>query len=279
MFLFVSFMRLNFINQKTNVIANFYSFRNNKKVFGITSLLFLYFYQAHTQENVTTLKVYVYKNGKSISAYEVANMTLRIEGIQNDNGIEIKARTGDRLLFASASFENYITEVSSQNISDRKIEVNVNNDIVDLEAVTVHKSVENYSLFNTGVKPMTTSERRLFVSSYEKKSAKEYYNDFIEKGLVLRTDPLINMITGRHKKLKQALNIEQQGSTVELLENNYGHYLLSQLEIAPDQLEVFIYFVAERNKYLYRNKDSTQVKALLRSYYLDFIKQGQNTDK
>ncbi|UNY99917.1 hypothetical protein MQE36_06095 [Zhouia spongiae] len=223
------------------------------------------------QAQDSLLTVFVYKNGKAVTNFEIANINLLTEGSYKDGLTKIKAKAGDRLLLASASFEDYIYQVKSSDITANKIEVDINNDIIALEAVTVHQSAETYPFMNSK-KPMTPTERRLYTSTYQKKSAQQYLRDFINKGPVLQLDPLINMISGRRKQLKKELAVNQKGGTASFLENNLSLYILDTLEVPESQFGLFIYYVAEKNQYLYKNKNTKQVKTLLRSYYLDFIR-------
>ncbi|SFS74249.1 hypothetical protein SAMN04487906_1511 [Zhouia amylolytica] len=217
------------------------------------------------------MTVFVYKNGKAISAFEIANIDSRTEGVITDDFTTIKAKTGDRLLLASSSFEEYVYEVTSRDVSAGKIQIDIDNDIIDLEAVTVHQTVRNYPFMNSK-KAMTPTERRLYAASYQKKSASEYADDFLQKGMVFGADPLINMISGRRKQLKKEHAASQKEGTASFLENGYTLYILDILEVPSSQLGLFIYFVAEKNKLLYKNTDKKLVQSLLRSYYLDFIK-------
>src|SRR5690606_25610553 len=177
------------------------------------------------------LKLFVYQNDKAVENFGIANLNTKIEGKYVNGYHQISAEIGDELFIASSEFKNFYKIVSTEDIEKGYIEVYFEEGVIALEEVVLEQKKLSYGTF-TSYKPkaFTPAEARL------KAASKLYYPG---SGMSLGLDPLINMITGRTKRLKKEVQAEKSSSIVEFLHSNYRKYLLEDLKVSQENYHLF----------------------------------------
>ncbi|MCM5662101.1 hypothetical protein [Galbibacter mesophilus] len=204
----------------------------------------------------TTINVFIYKDGKAVENFGIANLTTKAEGEFKDGYHSITASEGDELFFASSDFKNFYKLVTTEHIITKKIEVYTKEGVIELDEVILTDKKLSYGTFTDYIpKTHTPAERRLNAAT---------------SGLSL--DPIINMISGRTKKLKKLVKAETKSLIVEFLEDNYIDYIRNELEVPEEHIGLFCYFVSDRYKAINKGLARKRVEYLLRKAYFDFVK-------
>ena len=82
----------------------------------------------------------------------------------------------------------------------------------------------------------------------------------------LGLDPVLNWISGRTKRLKQELNVEQKEVALQKINYLFDEtYFIQTLKIPEDKLEGFLYFIVEDAEFkkTLSSKNKTMTKFLL----------------
>ena len=218
---------------------------------------------ASTFAQDSILKLFVYQNDKAVENFGIANLNTKIEGKYVNGYHQISAEIGDELFIASSEFKNFYKIVNTEDIEKGYIEVYFEEGVIALEEVVLEQKKLSYGTF-TSYKPkaFTPAEARL------KAASKLYYPG---SGMSLGLDPLINMITGRTKRLKKEVQAEKSSSIVEFLHSNYRKYLLEDLKVSQENYHLFCYYVSDKNKGIHKIMDKKRVEFLLRRLYLNFL--------
>ncbi|WP_342155099.1 hypothetical protein [Joostella sp. CR20] len=212
----------------------------------------------------TALNLFVYKDGKAVTSFGIANLSTKTEGKYENGFHSILVSEGDVLLVASEEFDNFHRLVTVNDLNKKRIEVYIKDGIIELDEVVLTDYKLNYGKFTDHTpKTYTPAERRLATATKYR-----YQNS----GMSMSLDPLINAISGRTKKLKKRLKAETKNIIVGFLEDNYKDYILNDLDVPRDQFGLFCYFISEKYKAIHRTPKRGRVEQLLRIGYLDFIK-------
>lgn len=223
----------------------------------------------------TTLKLFIYENGKAVQKFGIANLTSNKEGVLVDGYHQITAKAGDELFLASQSFKNFYKIVEPVDIQQGSIEVFLLEGIIALEEVVLEEQKLSYGTFTVD-KPVkyTPAEARL------KAATKMMYKEpeevlYKKRGVRFAFDPIINMVTGRTKQLKKELKAETSTVIVSFLQTNYRRYILEDLKVPRVQYPLFCYYVSDKNKGIHKIGEPRRVEYLLRRLYLTFLEQSQ----
>ena len=171
---------------------------------------------------------------------------------KKDGTFRIVGKLGDSIAISSVQYEVFKLVLDEKIINSQKLEVRLITKVNELDEVTVkpHNLTGNLAtdiantrtvnetirpsklgLPNAYVKPRTQTERRI----YEAKSG----------GGILPLNPIINAITGRTKKLKNQLKLEQNEKKLTQTKEQFDDELYSNfLKIPSDRLDDFMYFCA-----------------------------------
>ncbi|WP_417363217.1 hypothetical protein [Galbibacter sp.] len=220
------------------------------------------------------LKLFVYKNDKPVEKFGIANISSKVEG-EFVNGYHlIKAEEGDELFIASVEFNNFHKIVSKADIEQGYIEVYFKDDVIVLDEVILNHNTLSYGRFTSNnPKTYTPAEARL------KAATKIYYKDTISKyayeepAIRLALDPLINLISGRTKRLKKELKVEQSDIIVSFLHTYYRRFILEELKVPKTYYHLFCYYVSDNNKGIHKINDTKRVEFIIRRLYLKFLDQ------
>ncbi|QLE00972.1 hypothetical protein HX109_05095 [Galbibacter sp. BG1] len=237
----------------------------------ITSILLcLLGYNTMFAQQEKQLKVLIFQEDVIFKNYSIINFANSKEGWMQGNYYLINVMVGDELLVSSNEFDNFYMMVTSEEFNKGVVEVNIDKEVIQLEEVVLTGQKLSYGTFTDYVpKVHTPAERRL------KAATKMYYPG---SGLSLSLDPILNAISGRTKKLKKRLKGETTSFDVSFLENNYKEFILKELNVPPNEIGTFAYFVADHNEKIYTIEDSKKVELILRQSYLQYLSQTLEED-
>ncbi|HET8828761.1 MAG TPA: hypothetical protein VFM79_05445 [Pelobium sp.] len=211
------------------------------------------------------LKLFVFKDDKPVEKFGIANLNSKIEGEFLNGYHVIKAEQGDQLFIASAEFNNFYATVSQEDIEHGYIQVHFKDGVIVLdEVVLTHRKLSHGKFTDYEPKAYTPAEARL------KAATKMYYKS---SGLSLGLDPIINMISGRTKRLKKELKAETSSRIVVFLHNNYQKFMLEELEVPEANYHLFCYYVSDHNKGIHKINNRKRVEFIIRRLYLKFVEQ------
>src|SRR5690606_6697629 len=220
------------------------------------------------------LKLFVYKDDKPVEKFGIANLNSKIEGEFVKGYHVIKAEQGDKLFIASAEFNNFYATVSREDIEQGYLEVYFKDGVIVLDEVVLTHTELSYGRFTSNnPKAYTPAEARL------KAATKLYYKDTLmenpieEAKIKIAFDPIINMISGRTKRLKKELKAETSNRIVVFLHNNYQKFMLEELEVPEANYHLFCYYVSDHNKGILKINNRKRVEFIIRRLYLKFVTQ------
>lgn len=212
-----------------------------------------------------------YLNGKITANYTdlkgvtIINTTQKIAVTSEENGLfKIKAVVKDSLLVTAVQF-NSKTVVLTKEDFDKElflIRLSVHTNYID--EVTVVKEKDGYEagILSKKAKIFTPAERKLNTASNMYPTA----NVGAMTGGSLGLDPVLNWISGRTKRLKQELNVEQKEVALQKINYLFDEtYFIQTLKIPEDKLEGFLYFIVEDAEFkkTLSSKNKTMTKFLL----------------
>lgn len=166
----------------------------------------------------------------------VLNTTRKTATITDENGMfAINAEAGDNLQISSVQTGEYNQEVKEADFTAELFEIKLKiavNLLKEVE-VTEYKSINAASV---GIIPAdfvsyTPAEKDLMLAKGN-------------RGLSI--DGILNMISGRTKKMKRNLAVERDLMTLEQIQSLYpDNYYLQKLKIEEDKIPAFQYFLLD----------------------------------
>ncbi len=176
----------------------------------------------------------------AVSGIQITNLVSEKSTISNVDGkFSILAKAEDMLVFTSVNYQFKRKFLEQEDIESNDLVIILNRKIVQLDEVTVSK-FPKFDAFEMGIlekpaKEYTPAERRL-------KSASEFKPN-IGTILSLPIEPIINVISGRTKNLKNQLEIERNEMLLLKVANLYNdEYYIKKLKINRDLIKAFQYY-------------------------------------
>ncbi|CAM1369519.1 carboxypeptidase-like regulatory domain-containing protein [Tenacibaculum xiamenense] len=182
----------------------------------------------------------------------------------NINGeFKIKAKENDTLSISIVGYKSMTWVVKKEHFGIKRNLIFLEKKSIDLDEVEIketeligslvsdsklvkhekHIDAETLDLPNAGLPKLTVAERRLYTATNGMPSAVM----FTGLGFVMSPDYMINLISGRIKKLRKLKDIETLETHVKKLKLNYTHYITDELKIKKDHVYQFIHFLTEDN--------------------------------
>nr|WP_321231774.1 carboxypeptidase-like regulatory domain-containing protein [uncultured Psychroserpens sp.] len=202
--------------------------------------------------------------GKIIASSElgnihVLNISAQKNTITNNKGaFEIPAKLNDTILISSIQYTPQSIIISKTNIDMKVITITLTDRVNELDEVVVGKvltgdlllDVENsdakrdINFYDVGIpgytgKPKTQKERRL----YEADAGKSIVIAPLFVGINIHK--ILNKISGRTKKLKRAVLLENQDLCIKKMSAEFSKVLFESYEIEPHLKADFFYYVVE----------------------------------
>ena len=201
----------------------------------------------------------VVSNNEPVSGVYVINKRTGTEAKTDNNGLfNLEVKTGDELAVYSAKIVTRNFTVNKEWFDENPFIISVDQQIYELEEVVIDHQVtsESLGLVPKGQKQYTPAERRLYTAT---------------TGLL---DPLINLITGRTKMLKKALETEKQEILIQEVNGMFSQVEIQQLNIPEEYVKGFVFFIVEDKDFAaaVRNGDDGLVKYYMTELAKKYIK-------
>ena len=201
----------------------------------------------------------VVSNNEPVSGVYVINKRTGTEAKTDNNGLfNLEVKTGDELAVYSAKIVTRNFTVHKEWFDENPFIISVDQQIYELEEVVIDHQVtsESLGLVPKGQKQYTPAERRLYTAT---------------TGLL---DPLINLITGRTKMLKKALETEKQEILIQEVNGMFSQVEIQQLNIPEEYVKGFVFFIVEDKDFAaaVRNGDDGLVKYYMTELAKKYIK-------
>lgn len=216
----------------------------------IVLLLFLVSFGALAQEDEKTLSGAVLIDSTGVAEVLVMNVTQKTATVTDEKGVfVILAQPGDQLKISSLQTGEQNFYLTEQDFAEELYIINLSVNVTLLQEVEVteYRSINAKSL---GIIPedfrsYTPAEKKLYTA---------------RNGL----DRILNAISGRTKKLKEALAVEGQLHDMERIQAYFSDAKLHRLRIPETHYRGFLV-------YLYDNKDFMKAFKSKNSKLIDFL--------
>jgi len=206
---------------------------------------------------MTHLKIYsqemIYLNGvvfnklNGIQDVHIKNISNDQYTITDENGFfKISSSIGDSLEISHISMRDLIIVLKETDLNRKPFIIEMNSSNLELDEVTI-TSKPKISTLSLGITSneviLTPTERRLHTAGDFKP-----IHLLAILGGSLKIDPIINKISGKTKKIKKHIQIDQRKSNITFLKTNYYNYMLDDLKIKEEDIDRFLYYIVEETK-------------------------------
>jgi hypothetical protein len=171
-----------------------------------------------------------------VQGIKVINLVTEKSVITNNNGdFTILVKPNDVIVFYGLGYNYYRKLIDEKDVYNDNLIIRIEKKTVELKEVVIQKS--NIDAMSTGVlqkpaKEYTPAERKLRTAT---------------TGIL---DPLVNLISGRTKKLKNQVSIEKQEMLLVKIANLYDDdYYTNKLKIPADYIKAFQYYIVSDDKF------------------------------
>jgi len=205
----------------------------------------------------------------------------------------IRAKLNDTIVFSSVQYKLTAVIVASENISQKKIVikleelVNVLNEVLvgkvlsgdlefDIKNAEIEKPIDFYDVGIPGYtgKPKTQSERRLHEADGGKMIP------YVGLGFGVNFHKLLNAISGRTKMLKERVRLESNDVLLNRISNRMSEEFFKTNPLEESLRIEFFYFCSEDQNYEARCKGKSEIEIyqfLVKKY--DEFKENLNESK
>src|SRR5690606_7047243 len=155
----------------------------------------------------------------------VINKRTGAEAKSDNNGLfNLEVKIGDELAVYSSKIVTRNFTVNKEWFNESPFVISVDQQLYELEEVVINHQVtsESLGLVPKGQKRYTPAQRRLYTAT---------------TGLL---DPLINLISGRTRMLKKALETEKQEMLVQEVNAMFSQAEIEQLNIPEEYVKGFV---------------------------------------
>ncbi|MBC9797646.1 carboxypeptidase-like regulatory domain-containing protein [Sinomicrobium weinanense] len=205
------------------------------------------------------LKGKVESLSSDVEGVHVINKTTNTATITNSQGFfSIPAASGDTLLFSAVQFREKEIVISGAHTDQFPLIVELEEQVTELDEVILKNLTGNLTsdlrnartdsvnamslgLPNAHIIPRTKSERKLY-------AATDLDFDPL-RSISIKIDPLINILSGRTKKLKNRLYLENKTTQLEKIHTRYGEEFFISSGIVPEKIYDFLYFCSVQPEY------------------------------
>jgi DNA repair exonuclease SbcCD nuclease subunit len=188
-------------------------------------------------------------NSGEIESIHVFNKTYNKYTITDQKGMfKIPIRINDTLVFSAIQFKLKEVVISNVIINSMQLSVLLKEQVNELDAVYIKPNLsgdlladsrniktkdvltaKTLNLPNANVIPPTQAERKLYTATHS------------DGGI----DAIINAISGRTKRLKKIIRLENKTNKENLVYANFKEIMRDDFNIPEDKLYHFIYYVSD----------------------------------
>lgn len=199
-------------------------------------LLFIFFIQnSFAQEKL--IHVRISASGNSVEGINIVNLVNEKSAVSDYNGeFYILAKAEDLLVFSAINFEYKRKIIDETDLKLKIIEIEMVPKTNQIDEVVIEKyniNAVELGILSKPAKVYTPAERRVRTAT---------------TGLL---DPLLNLISGRTKNLKENVQVERNILALEKLDDLYeDDYFVKTLKIPVANVAGFKYFAVENSELL-----------------------------
>lgn len=240
----------------------------------IRSLLLLLILTCITPINAQYLNGKIIANYSDLEGITIVNSTQKTNVTTEKNGFfKLKANVKDSLIISAVQFEGVSLILKKEDFDKELFFIRLNVQTNYIEEVKVVKEKNGYDagVLRKKAKTYTPAERKLNTASNMYPTA----NIGSMTGGSLGLDPILNWISGRTKRLKQELNVEQKEMALQKINYLFEEtYFTKTLKIPEDKLEGFLYYIVEDAEFKksLASKNKTITKFLLVDLSKNYLK-------
>lgn len=199
----------------------------------------------------------------TVNTTEIKISNQRSESIVNpeiNGNFSMFVKVGDKLLIECYSIEPKEIQLTEEDLNKKLFVVSVNSKIIPLDNVDVktYKGIDAVSLgiLQKPAKKYTPAERKLRTAE-----TFHWFSPLLIPFGGMSIDGLINSISGRTNQLKKELEIERNERTIQTLKNQFDEtYFTKVYAIPKEQIEAFLYFVADNAELRQALKEKNKIK-------------------
>ena len=200
-----------------------------------------------------------------LNGITITNTSQKNSVITDKNGFfTIKAAINDSIKITAIQFNSTALILRKEDFEKERIVINLRLHTTLLKEVKIVQSQDGYQagVLSKKAKTFTPAERKLNTASNLYPTA----NVGTMTGGSMGLDPIINWISGRTKRLKQEVNVEQKELALQKINYLFDEtYFTTALKVPEDKLEGFLYYIVEDAEFIkaLSAKNKTMTKFLL----------------
>jgi len=208
-------------------------------------------------------------SGNNVEGINVVNLVNEKSAVTNEAGeFRIMAKEDDLLVLSALNFEYKRKIINAEDLKSGVVVIEMIPKANQLDEVEITK-YNNINAVSLGIlskpaKVYTPAERKVRTAT---------------TGLL---DPLINLMSGRTKRLKQNITVEKKEMLLEKVNNLFDDTFYTQtLKINPDYIMAFKYFCIEDFKFAsaVRSKNKTLATFWINELAIEYNKLQSNEKK
>ena len=197
----------------------------------------------------------------------VINKTAQKFTITNaDGAFKISATLNDTLIFTSIQHKLTSVLVDADIIENKTLVVTLEEQLNELDQVVVGKILTgNMNSDVSNVEGEAFTAKKAGVSSYEgplKTQSERKFNEATTGGGFIPLNPILNAISGRTKKLKNQIKLEEKDALIFTMKNNLSDDLFSENPLEEEYVMEYFYFASEQPDFLSRCKNKSSIEKL-----------------
>ena len=227
-------------------------------------LLFIVFQQTYAQTIELLGNV---QSTTDVENIHVINKTAQKFTVTNSEGdFRIAATLNDTLVFTSIQHKTLTILVDTEILKNRTLVVTLEEQLNELDQVVVGKILTGNmesDVSNVEGEPMTSNKAG--VPSYQgplKTQSERKLNEATTGGGIVPLNPIINAITGRTKKLKKQIKLEEKDDLMQTIKNELSNDLFTENPLPEENIMEYFYFVSEQPDFLVRCKNKSSIHIL-----------------
>lgn len=232
-----------------------------------------------SQENRKVLYGVISDNLETLPRVHIINTTTKKATYSNDKGeFKIFAQPNDTIKITAIGYKTQLLLIDNKYFGIHENQIRLQKEIIELNEIEIKshnltgtllsdlKNIKNTTeinaktlqLPNANTRRLTVAERRLYTA----------YG-----GGLLGIDYIINVLSGRIKRLKKLKKIEDNEKEISQLKNTFTNYIINDLNINTSDLYRFIYFCQEdKNFKSQQEKGEFTIIEFLRIKAIEFKK-------
>lgn len=203
----------------------------------------------------------------NVENIHVINKTAQRFTVTNQKGVfRLQVSLNDTLVFTSIQHKQKSVTITPTIIKNKTLVLTLEEQINKLDQVVVGKVLTGNMLSDvshvTG-EPMTS--KKAGIPSYQgplKTQSQRLLHEATTGGGIVPLNPIINALSGRTKKLKKQILLEEKETLMYSIINRLSDDLFSENPLPKKLVMEYFYFVSEQPDFLERCKNKTDLLVL-----------------